>query len=89
MSSLWDNAFEKQKASKFDGALQLCARCNLPYSKLASECEHCTLLDDNELDDLRKHYNQQHNEKKMQHRLALVWALVLALILLTVFIIVM
>ena len=89
MSSLWNNAFEKQKASKLDGTTQVCGRCNLPYAKVASECEHCAHLDDNELDELRKQYNQQHNEKKLQQRLTLVWAIILVVILLIIFIIVM
>ncbi len=89
MSSLWDNAFEKQKASKLDGSMQVCSRCNLPYPKFASECEHCAHLSDSELDELRKQYNQQHNEKQLQQKLALIWAVILIVILLIVFIVVM
>ena len=89
MSSLWDNAFEKQKANRLDGTTQVCTRCNLPYAKSASECEHCAHLSDGELDELRKQYNQQHNEKQLQRRLTLIWGIVLAVILLAIFIVVM
>lgn len=89
MSSLWNNAFEKQKVSRFDGTTQICGRCNLPYSKSASECEHCAHLSDNELDELRKQYNQQHSERKLQRRLTLIWAIILVVILLLVFIVLM
>ena len=89
MSSLWDNAFEKQKATKLDGTFQICGRCNLPFPKSATECEHCAHLDDDELDLLRKQYNQQHNEKVSQKRFALIWAIVITIILLIIFVIVM
>ena len=89
MSSLWDAAFEKQKASKLDGTMQVCPRCNLPYPKSASKCMHCAHLTDSELDELRSQYNLRHNEAKVQRRLTLVWALVLGVILSIIFIIVM
>lgn len=89
MSSLWDNAFEKQKSSKLDGTFQVCGRCNLPYPRTASECEHCAHLDDDELDLLRQQFNQQHSEKKLQRRLAIIWTVVLLAILLIIFVIVM
>lgn len=89
MSSLWDNAFEKQKAVKLDGTFQVCGRCKLPYPKTATECEHCAHLDDDELEQLQQQYNQQHGEKTSQRRLVVIWGIVIAVILLTIFVILM
>ena len=87
MSSLWDNAFEKQKSVKLDGSLQICNRCKLPYPKSSEHCDHCANVEDDKLEQLRKEYNQQHNRKEIQKRIALVWSVILILILLVIFMI--
>ena len=89
MSSLWDNAFEKQKAIKLDGTQQICSRCKLPYPKTSKECDHCAHLADDELEQLRKQYNQLHNEKIAQKRIAIIWSVIIVTILLVLFLIVM
>ena len=89
MSSLWDNAFEKQKAIKLDGTQQICNRCKLPYPKASKECDHCALLEDDELEQLRKQYNQYHDEKKIQTRIAIVWSVIIFSMLLIIFLLVM
>ena len=81
MSSLWDNAFERQKSVKLDGTLQVCKRCKLPYAITSDQCTHCAHLDDDELEQLRKEFNQQHSVRKAQARLALVWAIIIIAIL--------
>ncbi len=81
MTSLWDNAFEKQKAINLDGALQICSRCKLPYPKASKECSHCTHLSDDELEQLRQDFNQRNYKKNVQTRLAMIWGLVIVFIL--------
>ena len=84
MSSLWDNAFEQQKSIKLDGTLQVCKRCKLPYPMDSEQCTHCSHLDDDELEQLRRQFNEQHSEKKVRARIAAVWAIIIASILVAI-----
>ncbi len=89
MSSLWNNAFEKQKANKLDQMLQVCTRCKLPYSKSSKECDYCAHLDDDELEKLRAQFKEYYKKGEPKRYTTFIWSVVIVLILLTALIIVM
>ena len=88
MSSLWDNSFEKQKAIKLDGTLQVCSRCKLPAISPDKNCEHCAHVEDDQLEQVRKDYDRRNNIKKVQTKIAFLWGMTISIILLIIFLII-